>query len=54
LILNVTEAMLQVDHPEARQGEIVEEVEKGYRCGELLIRASRVIVARGVDQEEQS
>lgn len=46
------EAMLQVDQPEARQGEIVEEVEKGYRCGDLLIRAARVVVARGGDSEE--
>ena len=46
------EAMLQVDQPDARQGEIVEEVEKGYRCGDLLIRAARVVVARGGDSEE--
>ena len=46
------EAMLQVEQPEARQGEIVEEVEKGYRCGDLLIRAARVVVARGSESEE--
>ena len=46
------EAMLQVDQPDARQGEIVDEVEKGYRCGDLLIRASRVVVARGGESEE--
>ncbi|MGE4618569.1 MAG: nucleotide exchange factor GrpE [Planctomycetota bacterium] len=42
----VHEAMLQVDQPGFRNGEIVEEVERGYRSGDLLIRASRVVVAR--------
>ena len=46
------EAMLQVDQPDARQGEIVEEVEKGYRCGDLLVRAARVVVARGSEPAE--
>lgn len=46
------EAMLQVDQPDARQGEIVEEVEKGYRCGDLLVRAARVVVARGSESAE--
>ena len=42
----VHEAMLQVDRPGSRSGEIVEEIDRGYRCGDLLIRASRVVVAR--------
>ncbi len=42
----VHEAMLQVDQPDARNGEVVEEIERGYRCGDHLIRAARVIVAR--------
>ena len=42
----VHEAMLQVDQPGSRNGEIVEEIDRGYRCGDLLIRASRVVVAR--------
>ena len=46
------EVMLQVDQPDARQGEIVEEVEKGYRCGDLLVRAARVVVARGSEAAE--
>ncbi|MDE0961038.1 MAG: nucleotide exchange factor GrpE [Planctomycetota bacterium] len=40
------EAMLQVDHPDARNGEVVEEIERGYRFGEHLIRAAKVIVCR--------
>ena len=50
----IHEAMMQIDNPNARQGEIVDEVEKGYRCGDLLIRASRVIVARGGDSSDES
>ncbi len=42
----VHEAMLQVDQPDARNGEVVEEIERGYRCGDHLIRAARVVVAR--------
>jgi len=48
----IHEAMLQVDHPEAGAGEIVDEVEKGYRCAEMLIRASRVVVARCGEAKE--
>ena len=40
------EAVLQVEQPGTRNGEIVEEIDRGYRCGDLLIRASRVVVAR--------
>ena len=42
----VHEAILQVDQPGSRNGEIVEEIDRGYRCGDQLIRASRVVVAR--------
>ena len=42
----VHEAILQVEQPGTRNGEIVEEIDRGYRCGDLLIRASRVVVAR--------
>lgn len=45
----VHEAMLQVDQPGSRNGEIIEEIDRGYRCGDLLIRASRVVVARTGD-----
>ena len=43
---NLHEAMMQVDHDTAEPGEIVEEIEKGYILGDLLVRASRVLVAR--------
>ncbi|HIG05860.1 MAG TPA: nucleotide exchange factor GrpE [Planctomycetes bacterium] len=48
----VHEAMLQVDHPDARNGEVVEEVERGYRFGDHLIRAARVIVCRTAQAPE--
>jgi molecular chaperone GrpE (heat shock protein) len=44
--------MLQVDHPDARNGEVVEEVERGYRFGDHLIRAARVIVCRTAQAPE--
>lgn len=50
----IHEAMLQVDQPDARNGEIVEEIEKGYRCGDHLIRAARVIVARKEPASEEA
>jgi len=50
----IHEAMLQVDQPDARNGEIVEEIEKGYRCGDHLIRAARVIVARTEPASEEA
>ncbi|HIC22756.1 MAG TPA: nucleotide exchange factor GrpE [Planctomycetes bacterium] len=42
----VHEAMLQVEKAGSRNGEIVEEIDRGYRCGDLLIRAAKVVVAR--------
>ena len=50
----IHEAMLKVDQPDARNGEIVGEIEKGYRCGDHLIRAARVIVARTEPASEEA
>lgn len=49
---NLHEAMMQVEDDNAAPGEIVEEVEKGYILGDLLVRASRVLVARDPSAEE--
>jgi len=41
----VHEAVAQVESPDHASNEIVEEVRKGYRLGERLLRPSRVVVA---------
>lgn len=49
---NLHEAMMQVEDDNAAPGEIVGEIEKGYILGDLLVRASRVLVARDASAEE--
>jgi molecular chaperone GrpE len=47
------EAVEMVETDEAEEGTIVEEVLRGYRMGDRIVRASRVKVAKRPTQEEE-
>ena len=40
------EAISQEDHPDLESGQIIDEVQKGYRIGDRVLRPARVRVAR--------
>jgi molecular chaperone GrpE len=44
---NVHEAVASIPVPDAVEGTVVEVVEKGYRSGDDLLRAAKVVVAAG-------
>ncbi len=44
---NLHQAMVQVDHPEAAAGTVVEVLQIGYRLHDRLLRAAMVAVAKG-------
>jgi len=48
---NVHEAMMKVPHPEVPENHIVEELSPGYRLGERVLRAARVMVSGGPPPE---
>jgi len=43
---NIHHAISTVEKDSCIDGEIIEELKKGYRCGEKLLRPSQVIVAK--------
>ncbi|MHC4883604.1 MAG: nucleotide exchange factor GrpE [Planctomycetota bacterium] len=49
---NVHEAMMQIPHPEHPQNAIVDEIASGYKLGEMVLRASKVVVSAGTPGEE--
>jgi molecular chaperone GrpE len=49
---NVHEGMAQGPHPEVAAGCIIEEISRGYRMGERVVRASKVVVSAGPPASE--
>jgi molecular chaperone GrpE len=47
---NLHEAIQRIETDEYEDGVIIDEVERGYRIGERVLRPSRVIVARRPEQ----
>jgi molecular chaperone GrpE len=44
---NLHQAMVQIDHPDAEAGTIVQVMQIGYRIHDRLLRAAMVAVAKG-------
>ena len=44
------EALLEVEHPEHPPGTVVEEMEKGYKLNNKVVRPTRVIVSKAVSE----
>ncbi|MDP6831082.1 MAG: nucleotide exchange factor GrpE [Alphaproteobacteria bacterium] len=49
---NLHQAVVQIDHPEAAQGTIVQVMQIGYKIQDRLLRAAMVGVAKGVPAEQ--
>lgn len=43
---NIHDALLSIDHDEFEPGQIIQELQRGYRHGEFVMRPARVSVAR--------
>ncbi len=48
---NLHQAVVQIDHPEAAQGTVVQVMQIGYKIQDRLLRAAMVGVAKGVPAE---
>ena len=51
---NLHEAISQQETTEAEPGTVVEQVQRGYRLHERLVRPARVVVAKAPEAVEQS
>ncbi len=51
---NLHEAMLEVESADCEPGTILEEMEKGYRLREKVLRPARVVVGRAPAEKEES
>lgn len=51
---NLHEAMLEVESADCEPGAILEEMEKGYRLREKVLRPARVVVAKAPAEKEES
>ena len=51
---NLHEAISQQETTEAQPGTVVEQVQRGYRLHERLVRPARVVVAKAPEAAEQS
>ena len=51
---NLHEAISQQESTEAEPGTVVEQVQRGYRLNERLVRPARVVVAKAPEAAEQS
>jgi len=46
------DAVAQVPHPEAVEGTVVAEAEKGYRLGDKIIRHAKVVISKAPESSE--
>ena len=51
---NLHEAMLEVESADCEPGTILEEMEKGYRLRDKVLRPARVVVAKAPAEKEES
>ena len=51
---NLHEAISQQETTEAEPGTVVEQLQRGYRLHERLVRPARVVVAKAPEAAEQS
>ncbi|MFA5038918.1 MAG: nucleotide exchange factor GrpE [Candidatus Omnitrophota bacterium] len=48
---NVHEALMQTPSPEHQDGEVIEELQKGYRMNDRVLRTSKVRVAKRIENK---
>ena len=51
---NFHEAMMEVPDPEKEPGIVMQEIEKGYTLNGKVVRPSRVVVSKAVDENDIS
>jgi molecular chaperone GrpE len=51
---NEHEALIQTETPDHKDGEVIEELQKGYKLNERVIRTAKVRVAKKIEKNQKS
>ena len=49
---NLHEAVSHIDSAEHPEGHVIEQLQRGYKLGDRLLRPARVVVSKGLEQQD--